>query len=67
MSGAIYSKGEAVHLKGKAVQNGRVECRNGEVTANLAINSVIIAKKVHVKHARNCIVIADEIVIEQSE
>ena len=67
LSGAIYSKGEAVHLKGKAVQNGRVECRNGEVTANLAINSVIIAKKVHVKHARNCIIIADEIVVDQSE
>ncbi|MFZ3233135.1 MAG: hypothetical protein WA194_06555 [Patescibacteria group bacterium] len=37
------------------------------MTANLAINSIIIGKKVHVKHARNCIIIADEIIVDQSE
>lgn len=66
---ANLAGGEARNPKGSIViagtaSNATIEAKDGEITLNIAHNTLIIGKKVKVQQAVNCDILAEEIEVE---
>lgn len=64
--GSAKSPGGSIAIEGKA-SRAVIEAKSGEVALNYVDSSIVIGKKVHIKHAVACEIYADDIRIEVAE
>lgn len=62
----LINKYGNIVIKGDRVESlSRCEARQGDIEAKNGQNSVFIGKKVHLKTAQNCVIIADEVQVDE--